>query len=246
MFIATPPEITTILYEGPLEFSKTATERLGMEYGESTRREITEYEHPVVTIGEPVWWNVAQVYREEGKPLPASISLLLRDADFFVVRLACSFRLGRDTRVEWARFSAYLRPRNTAAPQPIAFDLHPLEVYDKVQRDVHVAVSPSLKFAQATEVSLGEVALQIQYNELVPVITAAGAQESSFSWDIRETKEHPLRGARWFHALVKHPHGAEGVRATFEVAADVVTPRGVLQSALREKEAANLSRPICF
>jgi len=245
MLITTPSEITNVLYEGTLEFSETATERLVKHYGEPTRKELAGYERTIVTIGEPVWWNVAEVYREEGKPLPAAISLLLRDADFFVVQLACSFRLGRDTRVAWARLAAYLRPHNIGAPNPIAFDLHPLEVYDAVRRDVRIAVSPSLKFAETAEASLGEVALELKYNELIPVITAAGAQESHFSWDLRETKEHPLRGARWFHALVKHPHGAEGVRAAFEVTADVMTRRGLLQAGLREKETANLSRVIC-
>lgn len=245
MLITTPSEITNVLYEGALEFSETATERLVKHDGEPTRKELAGYERPIVTIGEPVWWNVAEVYREEGKPLPATISLLLRDADFFLVQLACSFRLGRDTRVEWARFAAYLRPRNAAASNPLAFDLHPLEVYDQVARDVRVRVSPTLKFVEAAEASLGEVALELKYNELIPVITAAGAQESNFSWDLRETKEHPLRGARYFHALVKRPHGAEGVRASFEVAADVVTPRGLLQAVLHKKEAASLSRVIC-
>lgn len=247
MLITTPSEITNVLYEGPLEFSKTATERAVNHYGESARQELAGYEPPTVTIGEPVWWNVAEVYREEGKPLPTMISLLLRNADFFLAQLACSLRPGHsnNTRVEWARFAVYLRPRNTAASNPIALDLYPFEVYDKAQRDVQIRLAPMLKFVEAAEASLGEVALELKYNKLIPVITAAGAQESNFSWDLQETKEHPLRGARFFHALVKRPHGAGGVRASFEVVADVVTPHGVLQSALREQVAANLSRVIC-
>lgn len=244
MLITTPTDIANFIFQGPLEFSSTATKRLTETNKAITPDEIANWDRPIVTIGEPVWWSVAQIYQAEGKLPPSTLGLQLREADLFLLQMACSFRPSRHGRIEWARFGVYMRSRNTAASKPITLDLHPMEVYDESRRDVHVSISPSLKFVETVEASLGEVAIQLQYSELLPVMTAAGAQESNFSWDMRETREHPLRGVRIFHALVKCPHGVRGVRTSFEVAADVVTPRGLLQAAVHDKNATHLSRLI--
>lgn len=244
MLITTPSEIKNVWYEGTLEFSETSVERMvGAQRG-PTRKEIEGWERPRVTIGEPLVWNVAEVYRAEGKPLPTRLALLLRAAEAYVVQLACSFWLARDTHVEWARFSVYLQPRDGSA-SPLALDLHPLEVYDQVQRDVRIVLDPSLKFGQVAEASLGEVALELKYNELVPVVTATGVQESHFSWDLRKTDEYPLQGTRFFHALIQRPREAQGVRAIFTLEADVVTPRGLLQGAIHRAVSEGQARVIC-
>jgi hypothetical protein len=244
MLITTPAEITNILYEGPLEFRPSADGRLGQREDSGLWTELAEGESPVVTVGEPQVWNIAEVYQIEALPLPASISLLLREADFFLVRLACSFRPGRRTHLEWARFAVNLSALNPAAPDPVALDLHPLELYDQMQRNVHIKLSPALKFTEI-EATIGEVGLELQYNELIPVITAVGVQERNFSWELQETEQHPLRGARWFHTMLKRPRGAGGIIARFEVVTDAVTSRGLLRAALREQERTRLSRVIC-
>lgn len=244
MLITTPTDIANVIYQGPLEFSETNTERLTETNKAVTPEEIAGWDRPVVTIGEPIWWNIGQIYQAEGKLPPSALGLQLREADLFLLQMACSFRPSRHGRIEWARFGVYMRPRNTTASNPITLDLHPLEIYDKLQRDVRVSVSPSLKFVESVEASLGEVAIQLQYTELLPVMTAVGAQESNFSWDMRETREYPLRGVRIFHALIKCPQDARGVRTSFEVAADVITPRGLLQAAVHDKDATHLSRLI--
>jgi len=245
MLLTESTDISNVLYEGPLEFNESAEHsdehRSGSRYGK-----ITRLERPTVTIGMPVWWNVAQMFLVEGRPLPPAIEMLLREADFFLVRLACSFRPGRDAQVEWARFSVCLRSRQRGVPDPIAFDLHPLEIYDQVKRSVNMTISPSLKFSEVADVSLGSAVVEIPYKELVPVIIAAGIQESDFSWDMRERKEHPLHGARWFHALVRCGHGTLGIEASFNMVADVKTQQGwILRSTLLAKNTANLSCIIC-
>lgn len=245
MLLYTPSEVQNILYEGPLEFSETATNRQSWRNGKPQPTDLPQWQKPRVTIGEPQVWNIANVYREEGKPLPSSLALQSYDSDFFLVRLACSLRRGSNTQIEWARFSVYLRPHNPSGVAPIAFDLWPVDVFDKRHQDIRIAIAPSLKFVEVAEVSLGEVALQIHYNELVPVITAAGVQESTFSWDLHETTHHPLSGVRWFHVVIKCPHSAEGARATFELVADVVTPVGLLQSGIHTTKSNHLSRLIC-
>ena len=243
MIVTTQQEITNFLYRGPLDFQVTLGDT-------STPHEVEEADWPNVGIGQPQWWNVADVYRTEGKPLPAIISLLLSEADFFLVQFTCSFLPTRDpnTYVQRARFAVRLTSKNPEAPKPIAFDLHPLQVWEEVRRDVHIAISPSLKFKELVEIKAGEAALQIQHNQLLPIVTAVGALESNFSWDLqamKEMKTPPLLGVRCFHALVKRPHGAEGVHAKLDVVADVVTRRRIFQAAVHSANIRELSCLIC-
>ncbi|MBV9281558.1 MAG: hypothetical protein JOZ41_15875 [Chloroflexi bacterium] len=79
----------------------------------------------------------------------------------------------------------------------------------------------------------------------MPVVTAGGLQEDAFDWDMHETENHPLRGIRSLHALVKSPKDAGGLVAVLGTVAVVVTPRGVFQSKLRASEQGAVTRIIC-
>jgi hypothetical protein len=202
-------------------------------------------ELPRVSIGEPQCWDVADVYRTEQVALPPALASQLDRNAFVVLRLACTLRPGDGARVDHARLTVVLRGADeTAAEQPIAFDLHPMELYDESRRDVKVKLSPSLKFAGA-EVSVGEVAVELAYDVIVPRITAGGSLESVFDWDMRRTDTYPLQGIRWFHAVLKVPHAARPVTADVEVSVDVATQRGLFRGTLREQDRRLLSRVIC-
>jgi hypothetical protein len=246
MLINAPSEITEILYEGQLEYSQAQGQR-GAQGEDAISEETPQLESPYVTIGEPQTWNVAEVYQEERKPLPAQFSVLLRDANFFLVRLACSFRTERNVQIEWARFTADLQSQTPAAFAPVAFALHPLEVYGQERSDVYVGVSSALNFKEIDEVSasLGEYVMTFFYPKLTPVITAAGLQENGFSWDMRETQLYPLRGPRYFHVLIKSPRDARGLRITFNIIADVTDKSRVLRFKLNKSVKTQISRLIC-
>lgn len=238
MQIRTLPEIEESLYEGTLELETTmGRPDLADEYKKSSKCQ--------VTIGMPQWWNVVELYHETGEQLPPSIKLLTHDADFFLVQLACSFRLEKDAYLDWVRFSVNLRPNNADAASPIAFDLHPIEVLDEKKRNLDITLSPKLKFKEF-DAQLGEGSLKIQYDQIIPLITAAGVLSSNFSWDLERTDNHPLRGVRWFHALIKFPHGAEGARARFNIVADLFTHRRILRLSHHTREAERLSCRICI
>ncbi|MBM3748798.1 MAG: hypothetical protein FJW34_23745 [Acidobacteria bacterium] len=242
--IITPTGIEHPLYEGQLEFTPGAIEQLSLEKGgESVRNELKSA-RPVVTLGQPQWWNLARLAREKGETLPAELSLLLRDADFYLLLLACSFRPERNSQVEWARFAAYLRPK-AGRENPIAFDLYPREVYDETKTDVKVSVAPSLKFAEVA-LSPGEVVTTIEFRKLEPVIIGYGALESAPNWDFQKHKDQPLRGSKFGYLIVKKPRRAEAVRLTLNITADVVTRHGLLSARITEKDRAHLTQVVCM
>lgn len=236
MVVTIPSSITDILYEGSLKFDETARNA-------PPAQEVAEWDKPQIMIGRPQWWNIADVYRTESPALLPTLNPCLRDRDCFLVQFSCAFRPGRDTQLDWARFSVRLRSTNQGAPNAIAFDLYPLEVYE-TRRHVHIAVLPTLTFSE-TKAMVGESILQLQYGDLLPLTTAVGVREPNFSWDMETLQAPPLRGGRWFHALVGCPRDAQGVSAEVELVTDVITPGGVFRAAVRRADTERLCCLIC-
>lgn len=241
--IITPPEIENICYEGPLEFMEADLERSGTEKGSEIRPSEIKSAAPVLTIGQPQFWNLQHLAREKGQPLPPELALLLPDADFYLVQLACSFRPARDAQIEWARLTAYLRPK-TGQENPIAFDLYPRELYDETKVSRKIAIAPNLKFVHL-EGSLGEVVTNIEFTRLEPVIISHGVLESAPNWDYENSKNHPLRGSKFGYLIVKKPRSAEAVRLTLDIVADVVTRHGLLSARVVEQDRTHLTQVIC-
>lgn len=222
MWLQVPEIIANVLWEGPLEpATDEAVERLSREWAarevKADAREAIR-DLPVLSIGQPEVWTLAQVYPPE--KMPPVLQAKLQEADFYLVRLACSFRPKRDeAKVEWARFLVHLLP-DSASYQPIAFDLHPLQVTQEVKRNVKVSLSPTLKF-QEIEASVGGVEFGFEYPELQPIISASGAGEPNPSWDYEEAKGVRVQGSKWMHLLVKAPKGMPSGQAVLDLAADV-------------------------
>lgn len=236
--LITPSEIENPLYEAQLEPGATGWEK-GWRLNEAYLRSAG----PVVTLGQPQWWNLARLAEEEGRPLPPELALLTREASFYLVMLACSFRPSRGSEIEWARFTAYLRPK-TGQECPIAFDLYPREIYHEIKVNRKIGIGPSLKFS-AFEGKVGEMITTIEFTKLQPVVIGHGVLESAPNWDYEKHKGRSLRGSHFGYVIVKRPRAAEAVRLTLDVVADVVTPRGLLSTRVIEKDRAHLTRVVC-
>ena len=241
--IITPTEIEHPLYEGPMEFTPATVELAVEEQRMKVMRGGAKLPVPVVTLGQPQWWNLADLAQEKGETLPAELSLLLRDADFYLLLLACSFRPERGSHVERARFTVYLRPK-AGQESPIAFDLYPREIYDETKTDVKVSIAPSLKFADVA-LSPGEVVTTLEFRKLEPVVIGYGVLESAPNWDFHQHKDQPLRGSKFGYLIVKKPRSAEAVRLALDITADVVTRHGLLSARVTERDRAHLSRVVC-
>jgi hypothetical protein len=104
-------------------------------------------------------------------------------------------------------------------------------------RDFRISLSPSLRFFELGEASLGELAVVATHKTLIPAVDALGLQEEEFGWTLTRTSEHPIRGTRSFYALIKCEKDAKAVEATLDLAADVRTRRRLLPP-LRTPETA--------
>ncbi len=238
MWLRVPESIENVLWKAPLEPSTgEAVDRLEREWaarGVKGDTHVAVRDLPVVSIGQPEVWALSEVFPWDKMPSPLRVKL--EDADFYLVRLACSFRPKRkEIEVEWARFIVILMPDNTGR-RPIAYDLHPLRVTQEVKRNVKVTLGPSLKF-QEVEAKVGELAFGFEYPELQPLISAAGAGESRPSWDYEEAKGVKVQGSKWMHLLLKVPKGMGRVRAVLDLTADVQVYGSRLPAlVIREKE----------
>ena len=240
MWLQVPETIEHALWEGALEpATEEAVEQVGREWaarGFKGNAHDAVRDLPLASIGQPEVWSLLEVYPLEKMPHP--LRAKLGEADFYLVRLACSFRPRKEqSRVAWARFIVRLLP-DSAARQPVAFDLHPLMVTQEVRRNVKVTLSPSLKF-QEIGAEIGGIEFGFEYPELQPLISAAGAGEERPSWDYEEARGVAVQGSKWMHLLIKAPQGMEMVRAVLDLAADVqVRDSRLPVLAIRDKEQA--------
>ena len=239
MWLRTPETIEKVLWEAPLEpATEAVVERVAREWavqGIRGGKDEILGGLPIVSIGWPETWALPEVYPPE--KMPPALRAKLEEADFYLVRLACSFRpVRREKQVQWARFIVYLHP-DAAGRQPIAFDLHPLMVTQEVRRNVKVTLSPSLKFHEI-EGSVGGIEFGFEYSELQPIISASGAGEARPSWDYEEAKGTRVQGSKWMHLLLKAPKGMKPVRATLDLTADVAMHGSLLQVVMGKEEVA--------
>jgi hypothetical protein len=228
MWLTTPETIEHILVERPLEpASDEALEQSARDWQSRgvklAPREVLR-NMPVVSIGQPDTWPLQELYPP--RKLPRPIRTKLSQADFYLVRLSCSFRpVHEESRVEWARFRAVLLPHSSTGAQPIALDLYPQQVVQEVKRQIKVTLNPSLKF-QELEVSLGSAEFGFEYIEQIPVISAAIGAGFDPSWDYRAGPKREVQGTKWMYLLIKASKGLTSGRALLDVEADVLV-RGV-------------------
>jgi hypothetical protein len=240
--IITPTVIDDPLYEGTLTFVEPTVEAAVVKGGGAfTAADVRRAAHaPVVTLGRP------RCLGQFGPdyPLPAEAKKLAEKADYFLVRLACSFRPQHDSQIDYTKLSAFLQAR-ASKTQAIAFDMYPRSVYKPIKGELKVEVSPGLKFAEVAEVSMGQVAATIQFQRLQPVIVGSGVQQADPCWEFEEHYEEPVRGSRFLYLIIERPHGVKKVRIILDITADVTTKHGLLAAAVKEKDKAHLSQVVC-
>jgi hypothetical protein len=173
---------------------------------------------PAVTIGVPVVSRLPDPYPLEQLPLPMQAQL--RAADFYLIRLFCSFRPAPRSRVGWARFHVFLQPDHLGR-QPIAYDIAPLDVTQEIKGHLKFTLAPTLKF-QLMEAGVGSLEFGLDYPELQPIIVGAGIGEAIPTWDYKTaTGMASIQGAKKMHLLVKAPKGMPVVRAELVLTAQL-------------------------
>src|SRR5436309_2095909 len=107
MWLTTPETIEHVLVERPLELvSDEVLDQSARDWqsrGVKLARGEVLRNMPVVSIGQSETWTLQDFYSPSKLPRP--IQRKLTQADFYLVRLSCSFRpVHEESRVEWARF----------------------------------------------------------------------------------------------------------------------------------------------
>jgi hypothetical protein len=223
MWLTTPDTIEHVLAERPFEpASEEALDQSARDWqsrGVKLAPRDALRSMPVVSIGQPETWLLKDLYPPSKLPRP--IRTKLSQADFYLVRLSCSFRpLHEESRVEWARFRAVLLPHPSTGAQLIAFDFYPQHVMQEVKRQVKVTLSPLLKF-QEMEASFGSAEFGFEYTEQIPLISATPGASFDPSWDYGAGPGQEVRGVKWMYLLVKAPKGQASGQALLELGADV-------------------------
>ncbi|HEY0167696.1 MAG TPA: hypothetical protein VGB75_11705 [Jatrophihabitans sp.] len=218
-----PTDVTNALWEGSLELPPDLnTHRLRNVRGGATSEVAlpNPRQLPHASVGRPETWRLQDVYRRA--EMPATLISKLDEADFYLVRFSCSFRpRSDDTSIEWARFVVSLLADDGEAEQPTVADLHPMEVHHEIKRQSRVSLSPTLHFYNV-EASLGEAAFELEYAELQPIVTAAGAGESTADWSYNEAKGLKIRGSKWMHMLVRSPKSSDSCTAKIDLVGDLM------------------------
>jgi hypothetical protein len=230
--IASPDRITDPLFEGYLEPDKLQG-RPSVTFGNENR--------PAVALGKPACLGQFGVDLD----MPRGTEALLKQNDYYLVRLACSFQPPRKGELTFAGLSAYLRPTSGQA-SVIAFDLFPKQVTELQERKVTVGVKPSLNLAQVGEIELGGIETAIEYSRLEPIIIGIGAGRSDPGWEFSAHRQHPLLGSKFLYLIIERPPRVEAVRVTLHVAAEVKTTLGLFTATVRRQDRDHLSSVICI
>ncbi len=235
MWLTNPDTIEDNLIECQLEpVIDDASERSTPNHREGLALQETLRNMPMVSIGKSRSWLLQDLY--PSKKLPRLIQTQLSQADFYLVRLSCSFRpVHKESRVEWARFCANLLPDVSTGAQPAASALYPEELIQEMKSQIKVTLSPSLKF-QELEASVGNAEFGFEYTELIPLISGAIGSSFDPSWDYVARPGQSVQGTKWMYLLIEAPKGLASGRALLELEADVQTKNGRLPATLRRRQ----------
>jgi hypothetical protein len=173
---------------------------------------------PIVSIGRPRAWAIDKLVSNQ--ELPREVKASFEREMFFVVRLACSFRPQRDdVSIAWAQLAMYLRPDKQGLV-PLAFDLYPKSVERERKVGKRISLSPRLKFYDV-EASIGEFAYSVDYPTIEPVLTAAGIDEATPSWNFTAAPGFPLNGAKLLYAIISASRALGHLTVAISLTADL-------------------------
>jgi hypothetical protein len=176
--------------------------------------------------------------------MPKGTEALLRQNDYYLVRLACSFRPPREGKLTFASLSAYLRAE-VDSEDVVAFDLFPKQVVELQEGEITVGVKPGLNLGQVVQIELGDIETVIKYSRLEPIIIGTGAHRFDPNWEFSAHKKHPLGGNKFLYLIIQKPHQVKAVRITLHVTAEVETRHGPFSSTIRRQDKDHLSSVVC-
>jgi hypothetical protein len=223
------------LWEGALDLDEPEGEaasrggRSGDEVGDVDPADL-----PAVKVEQPVTWRVLELYQPDD--LSREIRALLDHNEFFLVRFGCTFRpRSPDVTIEWARVVIRLHP-DEAERQPVTFAVSPTDVRQKVEREVHVSLAPTLSFNRI-QATLGSAEVGLKYDELIPLVVASAAGGPLVSWDFETAHGNHVVGGKYMDVVVRAPAGTSAGRASLDVEATISSRGRGLAAVIRRRKS---------
>lgn len=230
MRIVTPSKIEQVAWEGYLEplgeVSKGAHSRVR------------------VTLGEPVWWSVNEAMESKvGEKWVSPVG----DKRYILVRLACTLHppSGRLTRYTEATLKAYLRPRQEDAGAVLAHDLYPQRLtVDSKGKMALGLLGEGLNFIEGADINIMQPGIEIEYQQVFPVVQGFGLGESNPYWRFAHHAKHPLLGSQFVYLVVATPPNSRGVQLVVKLIATLQTRWGPIRLGIPEDARIYISRTI--
>lgn len=193
--------------------------------------------YPLVTIGRPESWAIQEVTENL-----SIIESKLQESDFYLIRLACSFRpRHRGVIIKQASFSLQFEYKR-GHKEPVLFDMYPGTLYYRSKKDVKVKINPTLKFFES-EVSLGEASYEFCYDSISPQIISYGIGESRAEWDYVYDKlpeSIPIEGSKIMLIIVKTEKGSRPYYGNVLIKADLLSQGQILKTHI----PYNIQKPL--
>lgn len=143
-----------------------------------------------------------------------------RDFEFYLGRLTCTLRHDDDDPFASAIVEVALSTAEADHPDPIAWSMDPLRLFDSVPASRKISVSPSLTILGVGIKGAAEAGSQRQRKETF--LEALYERESTPTWTMYRTSSTPLRGSHRFDLVVR---AAQGTTAVGTVAASATVQR---------------------
>lgn len=234
--ISFPHQTAQVLYEDYLDITSTS-ERGSFQKSEQATG-------PKVTLGMPQEWDLLALSSQQNKVLPSEMILMSQEADFYLVKLAITFHPQKDTLINWAQLTVYLRPEKAGFGVPIAFDLYPKAIIDESKTDVKLGISPEVKFSEIS-FKLGEVSTLFEHRNFAPIMTGFGLLESRPVWEFQHHKSHPLKGSRESYMIIKKPHDSGAVRITLDATVEGTMANQIFNARRKQSHSTHCSHIFC-
>jgi hypothetical protein len=187
-----------------------------------------------ISFGAPAIYDLLALLAANGAEVPYDLRRERDRYEFWLLRLACTLHPSPGSALSWFDLQVALEEaaagtgldETDPADPPLAYDLYPSEVTDKVRVQHTARIAPRLEFEEVTA-SLGEDALTLRYQRLEPRITAFGKREQRAYWRFAPgAGHHVAEGIKEMDLIVRRRRGTR-VRATLLVAG-----RGLLWGVL--------------
>ena len=197
-----------------------------------------------LSIGKPQSWSLVELYKLDNQPLPPMIAHDAQTCDFCLVQMAFSLQTPANVTLERTRFTAFMHGDGSPTA-PIAYDIFPNDLYDEVEQEINVGISPELKFG-GIEASLANVSYGVTAKRLEPVIMTTGLLTSRPAWQFEnnaKSKKTTLLTKEMFMIVKSCP--SRDVRVTFEVVADIKVDNKLWPFQSRKADVETLTSTLC-